>query len=134
MMPRPFYKWRSFWIGILVLGFLGWAWVRSMSHEDIVSCFHRDLGASLTNLYAMVGIDRQFDEFTFDQFSFQSFPSETTDVYPAFPAAFFVENSCVYFAHWFLMLAFLVPWSGFLAWRWRRQHKLTKADDAAAAL
>ncbi len=27
-------------------------------------------------------------------------------------------------AHWFLVLLFLVPWSGWLAWRWRRMRKL----------
>ena len=26
MTPRPLIKWKSFWLGILVLGFLGWAW------------------------------------------------------------------------------------------------------------
>ena len=26
MTPRPFYRWKSFWFGILVLGFIGWAW------------------------------------------------------------------------------------------------------------
>ena len=36
-------------------------------------------------------------------------------------------------ADWFLMLLFLIPWSAFLAWRWRRQRILTKAHDAAPA-
>ena len=31
MTPRPIYRWRSFWLGILVLGFLGWAWIGSMT-------------------------------------------------------------------------------------------------------
>ena len=26
MKPRPFYRWKSFWLGLCVLVFLGWAW------------------------------------------------------------------------------------------------------------
>ena len=29
MKPRPFYRWKSFWLGLCVLVFLGWAWERS---------------------------------------------------------------------------------------------------------
>ena len=32
MTPRRLIRWRSFWLGILVLGFLGWAWRDSLSH------------------------------------------------------------------------------------------------------
>lgn len=28
-MPRPVLRWKSFWFGILILGFLGWAWIMS---------------------------------------------------------------------------------------------------------
>jgi len=34
MTPRPLHRWKSFWLGILVLGFLGWAWVRSIVYDD----------------------------------------------------------------------------------------------------
>ena len=31
-------------------------------------------------------------------------------------------------AHWFLILLFLVPWVGFLVWRWRRIRRPSSAD------
>ncbi|WP_341405153.1 hypothetical protein [Luteolibacter soli] len=34
MSARPIYRWKSFWLVVMVLGFLGWAWVRSMGYFD----------------------------------------------------------------------------------------------------
>jgi hypothetical protein len=39
MKPRPFYRWKSFWLGVLTLGFLCWAWVRAMSHCDTMKVY-----------------------------------------------------------------------------------------------
>ena len=33
MTPRPFYRWKSFWLGLCVLVFLGWAWRDSLSRR-----------------------------------------------------------------------------------------------------
>jgi hypothetical protein len=38
--------------------------------------------------------------------------------------------STYYLAHWFLMLLFLVPWSGWLTWRWRRLSRLQRENEA----
>ena len=37
MTPRRLIRWRSFWLGILVLGFLGGMWVRSMTNLESLS-------------------------------------------------------------------------------------------------
>lgn len=37
MTPRPIYRWKSFWLGVCVLGFLGWAWERSNRLEESLS-------------------------------------------------------------------------------------------------
>ena len=34
--PRPFYRWKSFWLGLFVLVFLGWAWSDSFRNESAV--------------------------------------------------------------------------------------------------
>jgi hypothetical protein len=31
MHPRPLYRWKSFWVGMLFLGFLGWAWASTLT-------------------------------------------------------------------------------------------------------
>src|SRR6218665_3773821 len=36
MSQRPIYRWKSFWLGMVVLCFLGWAWARSMKRMDAV--------------------------------------------------------------------------------------------------
>ena len=36
MSRRPIYRWKSFWLGVVVLCFLGWAWARSMTWRDEV--------------------------------------------------------------------------------------------------
>jgi hypothetical protein len=51
MKPRPFYRWKSFWLGILVLGFLGWAWVDSLRYESWITVQHVNVsngGGALT--------------------------------------------------------------------------------------
>ncbi len=32
-MIRQLYRWKSFWFGMLVIAFLGWAWARSTWHR-----------------------------------------------------------------------------------------------------
>jgi len=34
MNPRPLYHLKSFWFGMLVVGFLGWAWFRSIDRPN----------------------------------------------------------------------------------------------------
>ncbi|MEK7951674.1 hypothetical protein [Luteolibacter soli] len=34
MTSRPWYRWKSFWLGVVVLGFFGWAWMRSMTRDE----------------------------------------------------------------------------------------------------
>jgi hypothetical protein len=41
-----------------------------------------------------------------------------------FPAAVRFDPYGAEVAHWFLIGLFLVPWSGWLAWRWRRIERL----------
>jgi len=31
MTPRPIYRWKSFWLGVILLLFLAWSWERSMA-------------------------------------------------------------------------------------------------------
>jgi hypothetical protein len=37
MHPRPIYRWTSFWLGVLILLLLGWAWARSMAWSSEAS-------------------------------------------------------------------------------------------------
>ncbi|MCW1924994.1 hypothetical protein OKA05_20695 [Luteolibacter arcticus] len=37
MLPRPFHRWKSFWLGLFVLGFLSWAWWDSLGTDTRVT-------------------------------------------------------------------------------------------------
>ena len=37
MKPRPFYRWKSFWLGLFVLVFFGWAWWDSYRIDSAIT-------------------------------------------------------------------------------------------------
>lgn len=132
MTPRPLYRWKSFWFGGLVIAFLGWAWARSMNHRDAV--YVQLVGKLWANNCVM-------GKFTIERsehgrimasdwgirFSSEPFPGYDFPV-PAALKRIGEENvfETWMIAHWFLILFFLVPWSGWLAWRWREIKRLSK--------
>ena len=129
MIPRRLIRWKSFWFGILVLGFLGWSWVRSMDFEEGISWVvppHR-LALAHEAGSAFLVLRQTPSAASFYMGGQPIDPDEQVTWFPA-PFRFELENDVqrvIGFAHWFLILLFLVPWSAFLAWRWQRQRKLT---------
>jgi len=135
MTPRPIYRWKSFWLGVLVLVFLTSAWVRAMegNYAGTVTTPKFEVGVGhyegRVSFYRNVcsqrwGIDAE------------AYPLESTVVW--FPSPWDVEatgrlvlpNSVIQsphaharFAHWFLMLIFLAVWLAWLAGKWRLEQK-----------
>jgi hypothetical protein len=136
MTRRPFYRWKSFWLGILVLGFLGWAWVRSMRVCDVVTWGNSSgsWGWSLDHGSSQIwlGIERVYQSGPFPAgFDFQSLPHNDESLKSVF-VPFTLKSGSGYtdlgVSHWFLILLFFIPWVSFLAWRVRRQRKLTETN------
>jgi hypothetical protein len=143
MHPRPLHRWKSFWLGLLVLNFLGWAWVRSMSHHEGIRWFHGDWGAMVgqgsdgvaiyvgdrpsalsEGLYIWNGPDHKRAAKRFGRpFHFSPWLGVQIHGHP-------VLASKLLLAHWFLILLFLVPWAGFLFWRVRRMSRVGKAPTS----
>lgn len=136
MHPRPIHRWKSFWLGLLVLIFLGWAWVRSTRLDDGIRWFNWDWGIMIGQGPEGVGLyggDRPI--FLDDGLQFWSVPAHAPaaewfgrpffyDSWPAFQIhGNAVLASNLQLAHWFLILLFLVPWIGFLLWRVRRMRR-----------
>ena len=48
-MERPCYRWKSFWLGVLVLVFLAWAVLDSYSHETDI----RPLGENVVVVHQL---------------------------------------------------------------------------------
>ena len=133
MPPRPIHLWKSFWLGILVLIFLGWAWVRSMSHMDIAAwiytsgtqgIFVRSTDARLH--WFATGPGHSISPTTphFQVYTYGSGPAENW--FPRFITFEPFEDKggwTLYLAHWFIILLFLIPWTAFLIWRWQRMKR-----------
>ena len=128
MTPRRLIRWKSFWLGILVLGFLAFGWVRSKAHSDNIHCVTpRSLTIINVAIYGGVitwqrtpsgelpSMDPWKPTFEVNSYLSEAEPPERGltlkgDGYGGEVATI---------PHWFLMLLFLVPWLGFLLWRVR---------------
>lgn len=131
MPPRPFHRWKSFWLGLLVLTFLGWAWVRSMHRIDDSTY---KASTSSTSWGACTGFGTVLlgwvhDPFAPDGLRFSSSRANVERGSTWFPEAILLEGGSdegwqnLSIAHWFLISLFLVLWAGFLVWRVRRMRR-----------
>ena len=131
------------------MGFLGWAWVRSMSlHDGFIWAGTRQTlfwGQGMGEVRIdIVGGGGLFLGPSVDPFSWKTSPGNGSDLLGKSPKGFskwFPHYSTpteidigggysgrgLVVAHWFLILLFLIPWVSFLAWRVRRQRKQTNA-------
>ncbi|MEK7954091.1 hypothetical protein [Luteolibacter soli] len=126
MPPRPLHRWKSFWLGILVLAFLGCGWVHSMSHTDGFFWLPKHFSISAYQSTGQLGFswDASQTSTSLTYFHWIHEPISTAGE-PWFPRAVVPEIYDRQFqfgiAHWFLMLLFLSAWIAFLVWRIRRQ-------------
>ncbi|HEY1120549.1 MAG TPA: hypothetical protein VGE67_03080 [Haloferula sp.] len=125
MTFHPLYRWKSFWLGVLALGFLGWAWVRSMSNLDTWEAAKATRAFAVSNNASWVVL--VFRETTPLDVPGISHLSTRIEGDSWFPIAAEVESDdatmrAARVAHWLLILLFLLPWTAFLAWRWRRMR------------
>lgn len=140
MSSHSLHRWKSFWLGLLVLIFLGWAWVRSIHRIDDISykasTSSRSWGAC-TGFGAVI-LGWSDDPFAPDGLRFSSYRAGPDWVTTWFPEAILMEGDPdeswqnFRIAHWFLILHFLVPWAGFLVWRVRRvkRHSMSEPQSA----
>jgi len=151
MPPRPFYRWKSFGFGIVMLAFLGWAWVASMRHVDVLywNPSVGSAGSSTVSTNLRHALYRQFGSFVFTtgqsleavEITWDSSrPSPLADHWSHlvitltpketwFAPAVKVEHRRprqfrFAIAHWFLILLFLIPWTAYLIWRVRGMRRL----------
>ena len=139
MKPRPFYRWKSFWLGLFVLMFLGAQW------EESIQCYRAAAWGDSSGRARMVVA--QSDSMIMVKlrnaraptraippgFQWGVTPFVKENRQPWFPWPWYMESyegwslNCAV-AHWLLILLFLVPWVGFLAWRVRRQRQQSETN------
>lgn len=129
MLPRPLHRWKSFWLGLLILFLLGCGWLRSMTHTDGFLWLPKLFRFSAWQSTGQIGFAWDYSQppGPFSMFRWIHEPISTTGE-PWFPRAVVPEIYDRQFqfssAHWFLMLLFLIAWLAFLAWRVRRLRAL----------
>ena len=150
MKPRPFYRWKSFWLGLCVLVFLGWAWVRSMTlHDEFTwaGTRHTIFGHQVLGEVQLDVVRGGASDWgsTLDSRSWATYPGRGENLFgetpkgfskwfPAYSTPIEIDMGGGYsgrglvVAHWFIILLFLVPWASFLSWRWWKQRKLTETN------
>ena len=113
----PIYRWKSFWLGVLVLAFLCWAWGRSFIRDEWLLFMNYSGGQSAGRVW----ITRWESTYSVHPLGFITTENAAAFV---FGAPVLLEEShdfrSIGFAHWFLILFFLMPLSGWIIWRCRR--------------
>ena len=126
MTPRRIIHWKSFWLGIVVLVFFGWAWLSTRTEEAMV---YRIEGGNIymaTSGGGSVAAGWGAFGFATTGEAYAAVALEEEDVHyfaPAFEWGW-EEGGHVAVAYWVVVLAFLFLWGAFLAWRWRRARKV----------
>jgi hypothetical protein len=135
MPPRPIYKWKSFWLGILVLLFFGWAWWDGYRHDDqlIISTNQRVCWFFHEEGNTLIATFQHSARPEWKIYS-QRKPRNPGDLSPREILKFFEDSGIstpisIEIPDPAIIITFLLPWLTFLAWRWRRMkqppHRLT---------
>ncbi len=133
MYPRPIHRWKSFWFGLLVLAFFGWAWEDSMerysgvSWGSAASC--KVARIRHVNGFIAVGIgDHTLPPGAMAGFRTNRLKSARGSQNFARPHISRDPFGVLFIVvpHWLLALLFFLPWAGWLVWR----KRLRKAGGA----
>lgn len=117
MNPRPIYRWKTFWFGVLVIAFLGWGWERSLRFHSFCLAGWIVLGQKSGEICFVVPLHKDRSPVEFVDVPFEQ---DSLWLAPAFTHESFKGDQWLCVAHWVLTILFLIPWAAFLAWRWRR--------------
>jgi hypothetical protein len=133
MTPRPLYCWKSFWLGILVLGFLYWAWLdslwacRAFSWERTESALvvMRTKGVTWVRIIPsnVTRVPRGASEW-------MAIPRrDVPNVEKQWEEARRSGRGprIVRILDAVVLISFLIPWASFLAWRWRRHSNKSQS-------
>jgi hypothetical protein len=126
MPPRPPYRWKSFWAGILILAFLVGAWTRSMSDAVLWTPWNQCRVSFVTGNATLDIFFTKDAALAMEQGS--THLALDPDALRWFPAPFKSYTSPVgkgvSIAYWLIILLIFDTWLIFLFARWwRRKHQ-----------
>ena len=129
MTRRPIYRWKSFWLGVLVLVFLGWGRMRSSVMTDVLTWGYNGNGdfIVLWHYGGQICFTKRNDPF----YRSAEAPGISAESLKQSRAAWYGPDGMMLGLgegiHWkcsirIVMLIFFSVWCGWLAWRWRRMR------------
>ena len=138
MTLRPVYCWKSFWLGLLVLAGLGWAWARSMDRDEAVSIFGPGGFRFQAGISAGVAVVHEWEgDMDYDGRKVSGYSRELSEDQEVIPRrwAFLAKDEEMGGVWWiafpmgFPFVGLLVSWSGWLVWRWRLERRGLKGTS-----
>ncbi|WP_341405317.1 hypothetical protein [Luteolibacter soli] len=134
MRPRGIFWWKSFWLGLAMLCFLGWVGVRSVDrHESVI---RRGPGTKFVEAGYFQGVFRVIDgksDLELDtarvRWESQKFGRRIEEEKRRWALgattweAYFTQKWWIAFPMWVLPAGWAVLWVGLLGWRWRRVRR-----------
>ena len=131
MTARPMYQWKSFWLGVVMLVFLGWAWQQAMRMNQWARVDTPGIAVGINQYEGQAGVFVAFVKEKWD-ISRGAIPRKDVVLFPELGTVSLSQMNGPYhplwqfrarFAHWFLMLAVVVGWTAWLAWKWKRVQR-----------
>jgi hypothetical protein len=124
MRPRPIHLWPSFWLGLFVAAFLGWAWWDSHRYYSAVTWIGKGIGWNASGKlgYSLVVQSPSGPG---------GFATTRMPIGSIWLAGIFAKFQTYALPHWILSGSFLTLWATSLVWRWRRLQRLTKSHPLA---
>ena len=130
MSPRPIHRWKSLWLGILVLLYLGWAWRASTDTFTITSVNVPGRWLAVSQLDGEVGIFRgQSSDYTWHADIDRRPALGSVSIDQAYWANSNPYYSGLIITHGSLILLFLALGTALLALRWLRLKRLSSGSN-----
>lgn len=126
--PRPPYRWKILWLGLLALIFLGWAWHKS---KDRFTVYRGDTPIGWLAVGQYQGQAGLFSSiFRPDSVGntwryILSDEQSTSDIFEKEWEAGSSQFGLIVAPHSRIILVLLIAWTALLIWRWRRIKHLT---------
>jgi hypothetical protein len=135
MTHPPLHRWKSFWLGLLVLAFLGWSWVRSMDYVEGILWMPRHLNISAGQAFGSVSLNwdgsRPPTPYPIFSWIHEAAPAGEPWFHKAMNWETYDQQLQLTVAHWLLILLFLLTWTAFLLWRYRRMKRFAVTAGSA---
>ena len=152
MTPRPIHRWPSFWLGVFILTFLGWAWLDSCRHSTSYvavdtwdnsvaipqGVWHEDSALKFSIVRhpgPIIATATSKGVFQYSRVPNTGPPQLSPLHWRTFPPYTSVRGArlaqlSIELPHWLIILLVLIPSTTFLTWRWLLMQRLAEANAA----